>query len=437
MGTAPVSTRVGAGTDAGGNADEGADVGTAVRTGTSAGTVGVQASVPLPATAASVAAARRHLRAVLADRSPAASQAASRVVPEAVSEAVLADAEVCVSELVTNAVLHAGSGIVLTVTTLLVGGEERLRLTVRDGSPTLPRWVPHTLGAGTGRGLTLISALASAHGAQVGTDAAGGAGGKDVWCELTLRRAGAADAAPEPGRTSPSLTASSDAADLDDLAVHGLDEVDPVLAAQWADAVAELLSPEPEGRGPDGRGPDALRPDAPELDGAGPGGPGPGGSEQDGPAGADSGAAALWLLDYPVALGVRMREHRETVLRELQVMVLGAPVERTDVAGVIEGVRAMLDALYGRLTPVEARALQALVDGRERIDLAYPRLPEHLVLIERWRACLRDLEGLSRSPRYASLATPAEVEALETWIVGEISRQLDGAAARPWPGRTS
>ena len=85
-----------------------------------------------------------------------------------------ADAELIVSELVCNAVRHAGTDIGLT----LITRREGLRLEVSDSStrPIRPRIAtPSDEG---GRGLALVDALASHHGVR------NSPGGKTVWAEL-------------------------------------------------------------------------------------------------------------------------------------------------------------------------------------------------------------------------------------------------------------
>lgn len=88
--------------------------------------------------------------------------------------------ELLVSEAVTNAVLHAGTS--LKVRLLWNGGV--LRVEVTDGSPTKAVKRNYEADAATGRGVTLIEALA----ADWGTDSS--AEGKTVW--FTVDTAGAA-----------------------------------------------------------------------------------------------------------------------------------------------------------------------------------------------------------------------------------------------------
>ncbi len=85
-------------------------------------------------------------------------------------------AELLVSELVTNAVRHADSSLVLAVDLLGGGG---VRVTVSDASPAFPQPREAGLDADDGRGLLLVGALATAW----GWEAVGG--GKDVWFELS------------------------------------------------------------------------------------------------------------------------------------------------------------------------------------------------------------------------------------------------------------
>ena len=82
------------------------------------------------------------------------------------------------SELATNAVLHGRTSLLLD----LAVHQQRLRVTVADRNPMLPRRRQHGLQAGTGRGLALIAALSVDHGVQTPFhDYA-----KGVWFELAL-----------------------------------------------------------------------------------------------------------------------------------------------------------------------------------------------------------------------------------------------------------
>lgn len=88
--------------------------------------------------------------------------------------ASLDDLLLCVSEVLTNAVLHAGPPIVV------VAGRNagHIRVEISDGSSAAPvrRSPEHT--SPTGRGLHLLDSLTAAWGVDVGLD------GKVVWFEI-------------------------------------------------------------------------------------------------------------------------------------------------------------------------------------------------------------------------------------------------------------
>ena len=84
------------------------------------------------------------------------------------------DATLLASELVTNAVRHAGSAPQLRVEL----DREQLVVAVSDGDPTPPRAARPDPEASGGRGLRLVDHVASAWGVHPH------AGGKTVWCSL-------------------------------------------------------------------------------------------------------------------------------------------------------------------------------------------------------------------------------------------------------------
>jgi anti-sigma regulatory factor (Ser/Thr protein kinase) len=80
-------------------------------------------------------------------------------------------AELLTSEVVTNAVLHAGTAVQLRV----LGAEGGVRIEVTDGTVGAPTRRHYSAEAATGRGLGLVEALASAWGTRPEGD------GKTVW----------------------------------------------------------------------------------------------------------------------------------------------------------------------------------------------------------------------------------------------------------------
>ncbi|HSA51004.1 MAG TPA: ATP-binding protein [Yinghuangia sp.] len=95
---------------------------------------------------------------------------------------LIEDTELIVSELVGNVLRHTDSGHVVVSLRLLPEGDARECLlgTVTDCSPKLPGMRCADERAESGRGLTIVDALAGDWGTR-GTD-----GGKEVWFRLTV-----------------------------------------------------------------------------------------------------------------------------------------------------------------------------------------------------------------------------------------------------------
>lgn len=122
---------------------------------------------PVPPVAGAVSAVRRRAAAVLAEW---------RVCPGIVEDSLLV-----VSELTTNAIVHARPPAELRLSWMRGDGDEVLRVEVTDAGPPLPAGRP--LGGidpdEHGRGEAIVQALATRHGMRVH------AGGVTRWAELT------------------------------------------------------------------------------------------------------------------------------------------------------------------------------------------------------------------------------------------------------------
>lgn len=92
-------------------------------------------------------------------------------------------AQLIVSELVTNAVLHAPESPTITLELSMI--DDALRVVVSDRNPEEPhRPQPDPGLAESGRGVRLVEALSNRWGTE-----ANGPDGKTVWCELSAHRA--------------------------------------------------------------------------------------------------------------------------------------------------------------------------------------------------------------------------------------------------------
>jgi anti-sigma regulatory factor (Ser/Thr protein kinase) len=84
------------------------------------------------------------------------------------------DAVLVFSELVTNAVLHAGGALAVRI----VHGDQTLRVEVRDAAPNAPERRPPPQGRPGGFGLNIVTTLARSWGWEPTAD------GKVVWADI-------------------------------------------------------------------------------------------------------------------------------------------------------------------------------------------------------------------------------------------------------------
>jgi PAS domain S-box-containing protein len=164
---------------------------------------------PLAALPSSVGEARRAVRRAVEDT----------LVDLESHEELVDDLMVAVSELVTNALLHAGSGIRLRVKALPTW----VRVEVFDASPHLPRSVGQEGVAATGRGLRLVAELVDRWGAEVEGE------GKVVWCEVSRDHAHEGGGVMVRGELGP-----------DTVGIE-LRNVPLLMHAAWQEAAAALL----------------------------------------------------------------------------------------------------------------------------------------------------------------------------------------------------
>lgn len=127
------------------------------------------------------------------------------------------DAEQVVSELVTNAILHGAEPVTLRLSRF----PGTLRLEVEDSGRTMPVISRAGVDSMTGRGLSLVAALASGWGVVASP------GGKVVWAELS----------DEPGEPS---TVVATGLDLD-LGAHLVDTAEPTYTVRLGAVPTDLL----------------------------------------------------------------------------------------------------------------------------------------------------------------------------------------------------
>ena len=111
-------------------------------------------------------------------------------------DAMVEAAVLVVSELATNAVLHARTELVVRLAVNEAGG---LRIEVVDAAEGHPRVRGHSASATTGRGLSIVEGLAR----EWGVEPAGPGPGKTVWAELTAGDEVSQETEVDTGRAGP------------------------------------------------------------------------------------------------------------------------------------------------------------------------------------------------------------------------------------------
>ncbi len=145
----------------------------------------------------------------------------------------------------------------------------------------------------------------------------------------------------------------------------------------------------------------------------------------------------VWLLDYPVELGMSTVEHIEDWMREFQLMALGRDAG-TATSDVPQRLQAMVDSLtrrYGaQLSEPDRVRAAAAARGQATVDLAYPATDgaEGEAAVRGWQAMLAEVDEWCRTEDLLTLQRTPEQVRLQDWICEQFLRQLRGEAPQPW-----
>lgn len=142
------------------------------------------------------------------------------------------------------------------------------------------------------------------------------------------------------------------------------------------------------------------------------------------------------LLELPVPLAAAAREHFEELLREFALIHAGAD---RHVAEVPRRLRQMVEALTTRFAGFDD-------DARDRLEQAVERgkdvIEDHVLVVPpqagpaatAFEDVLRVADQYCWQGRHLlTLATGSDVVAYRRWYLGEVARQVRGAAATSWP----
>jgi len=359
-----------------------------------------------------------------------ARRALREVLGETTHQEWIDAAELAVSEVVTNATLHAHTAVELSIRL----EPEQLRVEVRDFNPVLPLQRHYDQHATTGRGMALVAAVTSSCGVTRMDD------GKIVWFVL--------EAHPRDVSEEDLLAAFDDAQ-------WDLDEASARRAGPEAASGAE---PDPP--------PSAAVPAPHQL-------------------------RRVRLLGIPPTLWLAARQHHDTLLRELALYLL---THRGVPAAPAPAVTASARGTDGRTTtptepnpgqpelahpgstdPVEAdlsrvdlaladsgrhtvsNAVTATIEQRTRsrsdrivtlpdghpsplpqtpatVDLELMLPPELGPALAALQDALDTAEHLAAAGRLLAFPGQPEIVAVRDWVTEQVQAQLSGVVATPWPG---
>ena len=150
---------------------------------------------------------------------------------------------------------------------------------------------------------------------------------------------------------------------------------------------------------------------------------------------AGDGLVTVRLLELPVDVYARAREHTDELMREFTfIRAQSADPEGTSVPAKLLGLVDELTGRYSGFTAgTQAELESAVADGTSTIDLEYVVPPDVAA------ACIHLGELLDAADDYCrggevllTLATPDDLVAYRRWFLREFVRQTSGEAPIPW-----
>jgi len=300
-------------------------------------------------------------------------------------------ARLLVSEVVTNAVLHAQTELLLT----LDRDDTSINVKVADSSPLLPVMQTHGTDAGTGRGLKVLDKMASRWGTYRTEE------GKIVWFEISTTGPDGdvrPDQVPSP-RGSLDGPNSGDAKELRQLSA-------PPRQAQ-SDQPRERQTEELQD-------PRRAR---------------PGGVEDD----PDRSLFHFKWSGLPLSQLEKTAQHYDAVLREFHLVLEREPLARAAVPGQLLALMDELTKSGQLISSVEQDLERGRMSGSDFVDVAFD-LPQEIgplalrldsLLDEADAYCAAGVELLSLEP-------DSDIVTLRKWLIGEIADQAEGRQPVAW-----
>jgi hypothetical protein len=138
------------------------------------------------------------------------------------------------------------------------------------------------------------------------------------------------------------------------------------------------------------------------------------------------------LVDYPLQVGIRARQHSEALMREFAIIASGGG-DRADVPKRLLEIAQLHRDRYSGLNPDADDAVDAANKRGEEfitltVDAPQPLKQDTIDL----GAVLLDVDRYCRDGELLTLAPPEEIRMFWIWFLSEIVNQLSGRAPVSW-----
>jgi hypothetical protein len=144
------------------------------------------------------------------------------------------------------------------------------------------------------------------------------------------------------------------------------------------------------------------------------------------------------LLDVPLALRERSRQHGAELLREMELICIGhaAGTIQHELPHRLLELAEELERVYGPYVGGNTDDLDAALDrGDDTMPEVVYRLPRSSVgLVRHVDDVLREVDDYCRAGKeLLTLAPPPDVVAYREWVTSQVLGQAGGEAPTPWP----
>ena len=139
------------------------------------------------------------------------------------------------------------------------------------------------------------------------------------------------------------------------------------------------------------------------------------------------------LVDFPLQVGIKARQHRESLLREFAIIAAGGG-DRADVPKRLLEIAKLHEDRYAGLNPEADERIDAAIKARAEfitLDLDVPERVKGDVTTD-VGPLLREVDEYCRNGSLLTLQPSDEVRAFWAWMLIELVRQLSGAKPRSW-----